>query len=219
MSLFEEYDKLKSRAIALNGGIQASARRLSSMQEQLAGKETLLEEWKETFRVQMEAVEVLKNVVEKKSQDHLQQIKSLLSLALQTVFPDRKYGIEIEIDDKRGVNAASFFLIEQLADGSVVRSPVDGGTGGSIRAVIGFVLQVFYIHYFKLAKVIFLDEAFGSISETYVPTLMEFIKQLAVKKGFVFTLITHDPRVIPYVDRVYRISNGSAVLEVDKMKG
>jgi DNA repair exonuclease SbcCD ATPase subunit len=214
-----DYGNLKARSIHLSGEIQAAERKVNEFEEQLKERNETLNRLKAQFVVHSEATEILRQIIERKSQDHLTKVRDLLSLALRTIFPDREYAIEIELDEKRGASNASFYLLEKVG-GDWLKTSLEDGCGGSIRAIVGFVLQIFYIRYFKLPPVVFLDESFGAISESYVQTLMVFMHKLVDLKDFHFVLITHDPRVLPYVDRSYRIRDGVAVrLEVSKQEG
>jgi DNA repair exonuclease SbcCD ATPase subunit len=209
----DSFQSVKSRAILLKASYQSALQAYEKAQEHVTQTSENLADLKKEYAVQVEAIETLKGIIEQLSREHLDKITRLLTYGLQTIFPDRDYSVEIEVDDKRGSNTASFWLLEQI-DGEVLRSPLDGGTGGSIRAVIGFILQIFYIKYFHLSPVLFMDEAFGSISERYIPYLVEFMRQLADKRNFIFALITHDSRIIPLADRTYRVEEGGIVQEI-----
>ncbi len=204
----DRYNELKNTSLSLMGEVKSSQRRLSKYEfdrRKILGE---LEDYREEFTVHMESVEILKQIIELKSEAHLKNLTFLLTLALRTIFHDRDYAVEIEVDEKRGANSATFYLIERRGE-DIIKSPIEGGTGGSIRAIIGFVLQVFYIRYFKLAPVIYIDEAFSSISSSYIPTLIEFMRQLSELRQFVFVWITHDERVSGYADKVYKVQDGT----------
>ena len=71
------------------------------------------------------------------------------------------------------------------------------------------VLEVTSIQYFNLNRVIFCDESFSQLSESYIDGLMEFINQLADKRGYKIILISHDNRLTPEAKRLYKVSKGN----------
>lgn len=213
MSAIDFYNETRARVISIKAA-QDNARqnlhdallRQQEYQEKREASET-------DFDTYAKSVEVLKTIIEKMSQDHLHHLTDLLTYGLQTIFYDRSYSVELEVEDKRNSNSAQIFLVETSPEWeSPLRSSLEDSTGGSIRTVIGFILQIFYIGYFGLAPLMFIDEAFGSLSKDYIPTLVEFMSILSERKGFSFVMITHDTRIIPYASKVYDISDGSAKL-------
>lgn len=208
------YDKLKSKAISINSDIQASRRKLRENEDKLKSKEKKIEKLNFNIEIQEKATELLKELIDEMSKEHIERVEDMLTYGLQTIFYDRNYAIKIKIEDKRNYKVADFYLLEER-EGYVRETEFEDSIGGGVRVVVGFILQVFYIQYFNLKRIIFLDEAFSELSESYIDGLIEFINQLSEKKGFRFVLISHDSRINPYADKLYRVENGV----VELMKG
>ena len=102
------------------------------------------------------------------SSEHIERVVNLLTYALQTVFFDKEYSVELLMGDKRNAKTAEFYLVENR-DKQVVRTEFEDGIGGGIQVVVGFVLQVFYIEYFGLSPIMFLDESFSQLSDVSGP--------------------------------------------------
>ena len=209
--LVDNYELLKSKAINLNSDISASRRKLRDSEDRLSDMEDKIDNLKDNRKVQSQAVEILKEVIDKMSRDHIEKVEDLVTFGLQTIFYDRDYALKIEVTEKRNNKAAELYILESR-DGEVIKCTEDE-VGGGVRVVIGFILQVFYIQYFEQNRVIFADEAFSELSDSYIDGLMEFINQLAEKRGFKIVLISHDNRLTPNADRVYRVEKGEVSLE------
>jgi hypothetical protein len=87
----------------------------------------------------------------------------------------------------------------------------DNGFG--VQSIIGFVLQIYFIIYHKLYPVLFLDEAFSTLSLEYIPYLKSLINSLSEKYNFIFVLITHDTRFMEISDKTYKVKDGKVFLD------
>lgn len=201
------YEQLKNKAININSDIKASRRRLNKSKDEMEDKKEELDNLEESKDIQSEAVEVLKELVDEMSKEHIEQVEDMLTYGLQTIFYDKNYTVKIKIEEKNNYKSADMFLIKKEGD-KIIKTNFDDGLGGGVRVVTGFMLQVFYIQYFDLNRIIFLDEAFSELSEKYVEGLIEFIRKISDNKGFKIVLISHNNRVIPYADKVYRVESG-----------
>lgn len=220
MELTLYYNNLKNTAISINSDISASKRKLNGSRTELNLLEDEIADLKNNGEIQQSSIEILKKIVENMSKEHINQIEDLLTYGLQTIFYDRDYEIEIQVEDKRNNNYAEIFLIERVTNDNVLRTSFNNSRlGGGIRTVVGFLLQVFYIGYFNLNPIIFCDEAFSQISDDYLDGFMEFINHLSDKKGFKIVLITHDDRLKEYARMFYRIELGQVTLEKSQKEG
>lgn len=198
-------------AISLRAQIEQHRRSMDDLQMQYDEISDNLKKEKESSVIQNASIDILKTIIDRMSEEHIERIVDLLTYALQTIFFDRAYTVEIQVGDKRNSKVAELVLVEEK-DGTKIRSPFDGGIGGGVLAVVGFILQVYYLGYLNQASIMFCDESFSQVSAQYVPTLMGFIKELAEQEGFIFVLISHDERLNAYADRQYLIDAGEASL-------
>jgi hypothetical protein len=208
----DDYSVLKSKALSLKAKIDLISQKTEELVVKYQKELDTLNSMRETYTLQQLSIEALKKIIDQLSENHLKKVRDLLTLGLQTIFYDRKYEVQIETSDKRGLNSASLFLVEERG-GYLIRTNITSkDLGGSILTVVGFILQVFYIRYFKAGSILFLDETFTALSSEYVKPLVDFMHKLSQSKGFIFVFVSHDDRFIEHADRVYQIKNGCSSL-------
>ena len=206
-SLASRYEDLRIKAIRVDSDLRSLETSLRQFQSYKKQKRSEIVGLREEYKLQEKSIIIMKELIDKLSQQHVKKLVDILSFALKTIFYDKNYSVELKIENKRDSKSAQFFLVEKIGE-EVLRYDFEDGIGGGILAVVGFVLQVFYLGYFKLAKIIFCDESFSQISNQYVDGLMNFIHKLSEKKGFIFVLISHDKRLIDRGDKVYEVEDG-----------
>lgn len=207
MDVVERYEKAKLKAIEIQGRVRQSFNSAKDLKAQYEQKTRDLELQTKSCRTQSVAIDILKEIVDRMSQEHIERIVDLVSYALSVIFYDKDYALEVEMGDKRNAKTAEFVLVERQED-KVVRASFDDEIGGGVVAIVGVVLQVYYIGMLNLAPIIFVDEGFTQISSRYIDPFLKFIKELAEKKDFIIVLVSHDERLIPFADRLYEVSNG-----------
>ena len=153
-----------------------------------------------------------------KSKEFIDSIVDLLTFALQTIIYDKDYSVKILLKESRNSKQAEIILVSKQEDGSIIESPIPDNVGGGISAIVGLVLQIFFIQYFKLNKILIMDEALSQISKEYIPNTMTFLKTLSKERGFKFLLICHDPRIMKHANYMYKMEMGK-LSEVDINEG
>lgn len=212
MSIKEEYDRLKLGVISLKSKKDHAVENLKSNKLSLQQVEEDLLKYSQQRATLLGSIDVMKQLIDILSREQIDQLKELISYGLSTIFVDRNYSIDIVISESKNVKQANFVLVETLADGSVIRSDFKDSIGGGVLSVVGLIIQVYYILYYNLYPILFMDEALSQISTMYLPSVIEFIDQLAQKKHFKFVLITHDERLIEYGTKVYSVKSGEVSL-------
>lgn len=100
-------------------------------------------------------------------------------------------------------------VIRSEYDGEVIETPVLEARGGGMAVVVGFVLQLVMVLLTPGArKILFLDETFAFVSESYTDRLAEFIAKVAKSKGVQVVMITHDRTFAQYADVKVRLVLG-----------
>jgi len=154
-----------------------------------------------------EAIEGAKQIIEILSEKGLQGLKSLVTNGLQSIFEGCNYSFDIEISDRGKDKTADLILIEAMPDGTPKRTLLsDNGWG--IQSMVSLILRVFFICHLGLRRFLVLDESMVQLSKEYVDGLFTFLRSLTTDLGFDILCITHDPRFLPYGDRVYEMSQG-----------
>ncbi|MGL4999558.1 MAG: hypothetical protein ACRC0R_00135 [Cetobacterium sp.] len=162
----------------------------------------------------VETIALSKELIADEAEKFIDLIQGLLTLAVRKIFFDID-NPKIVIEVKEGArNMASIYYVYNDHEGTKIKSDIRKAVGGGIRAVIGFVLQTFFISYNKLDRIILADEAFKELSALYRPYFIEFLKELCDKHGFKILLITHDEDIISTADYVHKMENGVLHKEV-----
>ena len=206
------YESLKVRAIRLQSKAQHHKDTALELKAQYNSITKQLSSDRSSLLIQETSIKVIKEIIDALSQEHIQRICDLITYGLKTIFYDRDYQIEVLLGDKRSNKTAELFLVEDKTnpDGTheIIRSSFSDSIGGGVIAVVGVILQVFYLGYLNQAPILFMDESLSQVSSEYVPNLMSFIKELARQKGFIFVLVSHDTRIINYADKKYQVDQG-----------
>lgn len=152
--------------------------------------------------------EALRFILDTYSGESVRMLMELLNKGLNVIFDDRNYRVDHELST--GVRKSiKLFIEETFENGTVIRSVLPKSVGGGIRVVVSFILQVFLIQIYGNRKFMLLDESFTQISSAYIDNFMRFLRYLIEEMGFNFLFITHDQRILPYFDAIYRVNLGT----------
>lgn len=209
-----DYQSLRDRAIRLNSLKDSSYKTYKNSEAKYIETAEKLLQAKEKVLVQEASIKVLREIIDIMSKEFIDSIVDLMTYALQTIFYDMNYSVKILLKESRNSKQAEILLVDKKEDGSIIESPIPDNCGGGITSVLGLVLQVFFIQYFKLNKILIIDEGLSQISNAYIKPTMEFMKTLSEQRDFKFMFICHDPRFIKYADYQYEMVHGK-LKEVD----
>ena len=216
--MIETYQSLRDRAIKLNSLKDSSFKGYKNAEVKYVESAEKLLEVKEQLLIQEASIKVLREIVDIMSKEFIEQLTDLLTYALQTIFFNKDYSVKILLRESRNSKQAEVILVTKQEDGEIIESYIPDNCGGGISSVIGLVLQIFFIQYYKLNKLLVIDEGLSQISAEYIPGTMEFLKTLAHERGFKFLLVCHDPRIIKHADFTFEMTMGS-LREVDNNLG
>lgn len=209
--MLENYSQYFSKAIQVKSNTELL---IKQYEQAKLDREKLSDDLRNTIKKEKtyeEAVDLMKKIVESMSTSQIEHLQKLINSALETIFFDRQYSVDLVVTELRNTNNLQILLSETNEDGTVVKTKlVDNGYG--VKSIIGFILQVYFIIYHKEYPVLFLDEAFGTLSSQYVPYLKVLMDELAKKYGFIFILITHDTRFMDVADKTYLVDKGKVTL-------
>ena len=209
--MIENYNALYDKAIQIKSKYETIEAQLNNREIE---KEQLTDNMKNLLHKQMiyeDAISYMKELIDALSRTHINHLEKLLNSAVTTIFFDRKYRIQFEVSEYRNSNCLSIYLIETQEDGLEIKTDIkDNGFG--IKTIIGFILQVYFILYHKLSPIIFIDEGFSNLSLQYIPYLRSLLTSLKEEYGFIFVLVSHDPRLIDIADQTYEVKNGEVRL-------
>lgn len=208
MDILSRYQALKSKSIAGVSHLDSLKSQLQELNSRLISQTNNLKSLKDSIIIQQTSIDILKELTDRLSQQYLDSLESLLTNALQVIFYDHDYKVSLQITNKRNNKSAEFFLIENTPNGQI-KSSFKDGVGGGILAVVGTILQIYYINVFNLSPILFIDEGLSQVSVQYIQPFVQFLKTLSEQYNYIFVLISHDSRYISLADRVYQVDNGT----------
>lgn len=171
------------------------------IQKDIDKKRELIEGDKRDAKLARDCSTILTELVREQSNIKIGEIENIVNEGLKVVFSDN---IEIKIISSILNNKTTYHI-------DITQNGVHGtqeSFGGGVLAVISLCLRVVMIIYCKRDRMLFLDESLGFVSEVYQPSLSNFISQLCKRLGFNITLISHQPKMTAYADRIYEAYKG-----------
>ena len=208
--LVTRYQTLFNKAIVKKSNIELQLQQQEDRKQQYNESLIALQKLLQDQQNYEQSIDILKKMMDNLSRSQINHLSDLLNSSVQSIFFDRQYSIELQITELRNQNQLKILLHEDTPDGHVVSDINDNGYG--LKGIIGFILQCYFIIYYKQEPILFLDEAFGNLSSQYLPYLKSLIVSLTNKYGFRFILITHDERLMELADRTYRVRLGEVKL-------
>lgn len=208
--LVSKYQTLFNKAIVKKSNIELQLQQQDDRKQQYNQSLVDLQKILKDQQTYEHSIDVLKKMMDNLSRSQINHLSDLLNSSVQSIFFDRQYSIELQITELRNQNQLKILLHEDTPDGHIVSDINDNGYG--LKGIIGFILQCYFIIYYKQEPILFLDEAFGNLSSQYLPYLKSLIVSLTNKYGFRFVLITHDERLMELADRTYRVRLGDVKL-------
>ena len=157
------------------------------------------------------SVDLMKKMSEGMSQSQINHLESLINSALETIFFDRKYFVELQVTELRNTNNLQIILNEVNDSGELIKTDIKSN-GFGVQSVIGFILQLYFILYYEQYPIMFMDEAMTQLSKQYLPYFKILINDLAEKYNFIFVLVTHDRDIMSLSDRTYEVIKGEVRL-------
>lgn len=209
--MLENYQSYFNQVITKKSNLEMLIKQHEQTKEE---KIKLSNELKETIIKESnyeKAVDLMKKIIEGMSQSQINHLEELINSALETIFFDRQYFVELNVTELRNTNNLQIILNEINEEGQVIKTKLENN-GYGVKSIIGFILQVYFILYYKQYPIMFLDEAFTNLSKQYLPYLKSLINDLAEKYNFIFVLVTHDTELMSLSDRTYLVDKGKVTL-------
>ncbi|MBO7614995.1 MAG: hypothetical protein J6T15_04805 [Bacilli bacterium] len=209
--MFENYQDYFNKAISGKTKIEMlKSQHEQSKKDRLAISQELKDLIAKEHNFEL-AVDLMKKLVEGMSRSQINHLETLINSALSTIFYDRQYSVELVVTELRNTNNLQILLNEVQDDGTVIKTKLEDN-GFGVKSIIGFILQVYFIIYYKQYPILFLDEAFTQLSKQYLPYLKSLINDLSKQYGFIFVLVTHDRDLMELADRTYLVNKGNVSL-------
>lgn len=136
-----------------------------------------------------------------------QTIEELVTRGLHTIFDDT-LSFHI-VQTVKGKSVVVDFILRTTLARTVIDTPVMDARGGGVAATIGFLLRLVVLLLSKGTRsenILVLDETFAHVSAEYLPAVGEFLQEVKDKTGIQILMVTHQPELAEFADRVYRFS-------------
>lgn len=136
-----------------------------------------------------------------------QTIEELVTRGLHTIFDDT-LSFHI-VQTVKGKTVVVDFVLRTTLERIVIDTPVLEARGGGVAATIGFLLRLVVLLLSKGTRsenILVLDETFAHVSAEYLPAVGEFLQEVKDKTGIQILMVTHQPELAEFADRVYRFS-------------
>jgi len=144
--------------------------------------------------------------IELVSANGIGKIESIVTAGLQQVFKDEKDPIFFIVEKKESARGTSYQLL--CKQGSTVGNPMRS-FGGGVQNLCAFLLRLIMIKRFKLAKALFLDEAFNNVNGVKNQIrLSRMLHTLANDFGFMILAITDQKRIAEAATNIYKLVPG-----------
>ena len=157
----------------------------------------------ETRYEKLEAAQVIIQNVATLTQEKLSyHVSELVTLALQTVFPD-PYDFVVDFVLKRGKTEADMFFERR----DMRADPLTASGGGAVD-VAAFALRVslWSLRHKKSRPVMVLDEPFRFVSVDLQDKASALLKEISDRLGIQFIIVTHEDELKKHADRVFQVS-------------
>jgi DNA repair exonuclease SbcCD ATPase subunit len=167
---------------------------------------------KRSLRRHEEAREIIRTVGIATQNQISFHISDITSLALEAVFDD-PYKLEVEFVQRRNKTECDLYFVR---DGERI-DPLSASGGGAVD-VAAFALRIasWSMARPRTRNVIILDEPLRFLSADMQERASIMIKELSEKLGLQFIIVTHEPILANYADKVFEVSikNGKSKVEV-----
>jgi DNA repair exonuclease SbcCD ATPase subunit len=157
---------------------------------------------KRRLRRYEQAREIIREVGIKTQQQLQYHIADITSMALEAVFND-PYGLAVEFIQRRNKTECDLYFVRS---GEKV-DPLDASGGGAVD-VAAFALRIasWSMNQPRSRNVIILDEPLRFLSADMQERASQMIKELSVKLGLQFIIVTHEPVLANYADKTFEVS-------------
>lgn len=151
-----------------------------------------------------QALEIIKEVG-KKTQEKLQyHISEITSLALEAVFDDSAYKLEVRFVERRDKMECDLVFVNNKGQ---EMDPLES-TGGGAVDVASFALRIasWSLTNPKTRNVIILDEPLRFLDKQKQEKASLMIKEISKKLNLQFIIVTHEDKLTEAADKVFRVS-------------
>lgn len=171
---------------------------------------TELKTQRHSLRRHEQAREIIREVG-LKTQEQLQfHISDITSLAMEAVFPD-PYTLKVEFVQRRNKTECDL-LFERNGN---ICDPLEASGGGAVD-IAAFALRIasWSMQLPHTRNTIILDEPLKWVSAEYQEAASQMIKEISKRLNLQFIIVTHNPILTSYADKVFQVSIKDGISQV-----
>lgn len=156
------------------------------------------------------AKEVIREIGLKTQQQLQYHIGDITSLALESVFPN-PYQLELEFIQRRNKTECDIYFSKDDK-----RTDPLSASGGGVVDIAAFALRIasWSLQKVRTRNLIILDEPMRFVSEDLMDKASAMLKEVSQKLNIQFIVITHEPLLANYADRVFQVKNKKGISSV-----
>jgi hypothetical protein len=150
---------------------------------------------------------LLTTISERKQEDDRARFEGAVTRALQIIFgPELSFGL---VPGETGGQPTLEPVIRSDYGGTITETSVLDARGGGMAAVAGFMMRLVMLLFTPGARqVLFLDESFAHVSESYADRVAAFLREAAYQAGVQIVLSAHSVTYAQYADQLIRLTLG-----------
>jgi DNA repair exonuclease SbcCD ATPase subunit len=167
-------------------------------------------------KIQLDKAHEIIRIVGKHTQDQLiERVTNIASMAMEAIFGEEAYKLHMEFVERRGKNECVFSFEDE--DGFLL-NPLDA-SGIGLVDVASFALRVgaWVMKAPQSDNVIILDEPMKHVSEDLQEKASAMIKDVSVKLGIQFIIVTHQQSLASFADKVFEVKKVKKVSIVNEL--
>lgn len=149
------------------------------------------------------ALKFIQNIAKITQQTIESKLSTIVTSALQTVYPEENYEFRIKFIEKRNTTECQLLLIENGEEFVPLEE-----TGGGPIDIAALALLVAFIKLEKKRPVIITDEPFRFVSRQKIITATKLFKSICEKLDFQIITVTHFNEIIKHADKSFYVEKG-----------
>jgi len=160
-----------------------------------------LKDSKRSLHRHEQAREIIREVGLKTQQQLQFHISDITSLALESVFPD-PYELKVNFIQRRNKTECDLLFVR---DDMELDPAEESGVGPVDIASFALRIASWSMQKPHSRNTIILDEPFKCLSDDFQEKASTMIKQISQKLGIQFIIVTHEPILASYADKIFEV--------------
>lgn len=191
---------------SIEGSREALAKRVSAAREAVEEADQLTEDLKVLHPIFLAVADDARQKIK-------DEIESVITYGLQSVFESQEYRFEIDLVERRNQVEADFVIVSR-SQGRVRKGEIHQTFGGSVVDVISTLLRLVYLDLTKRPGALVMDEPGRMMDGPRMANFGRLLHELCKRTGRQIVCITHSEVLAGYGDRTFQTSKVGGTSEV-----